>query len=588
MNHLLRLKQTRKRVGKATALAAVICGCLIASAQCADEGAWKDSTQEVYDATQGTMERRTYRVWDFHPQLHFEFTWEQANRIAGPDGIVNGTGTLTWRKEGTHEYDVTAVQSRYEGEMKNGRPDGYGSLVMRSGLTYAGTWKEGVMDGRGLIKLENGDDYDGEFVAGRMQGQGRYGSADGTVYVGEFKNGVREGTGTLTVAGGASYTTTWRAGVETGRELISGSANPAGQPPEPANRNMSLRILIDRKRNEDFLFHDDASLYHVYDSENLPGKMNVAVATGEITGGWKKDTVIKGYAGAYIDDVAQFAPVYLLADFTNNGIQAARISAAYLDVEESRTDLQPYLYFSRARVICTETGYDPEVIFKNLGWGPIRNARFSYALDGQSRAKPPFSDILGTFDQTKKVSIDDGIRKSGVDIKKVTQTKFTCPTLAQMPVCLARVEASGILGSLAGHLSPSGDAVYANVDGQIDYAWTDADQRDHSRSSKIYYKVPLLVFKIEAPGVAECGGPSAVDHSGTTRALSLDRRNYRIPLDWHAELEARGNARFGVSLVAPKSSAHVFRLVLELSDGRKISSREVDLSYFIPRLARRS
>jgi hypothetical protein len=211
----------------------------------AAEGVWKEDTQEVFDRDHDQPERRTYRVWDFHPELDLEFNWEPSSGEPAPAGIVNGTGTLTWRKRGTHEYDPAAVQSQYDGEMKNGRPDGYGSLVMRTGLTYAGTWKEGLMDGRGLIKLENGDDYDGEFVAGRMQGQGRYGSADGTVYVGEFKNSLRDGAGTLTVAGGASYRTTWRAGVEIGRELVSTGTNP---PPsaEQAKEGLALRILIDR------------------------------------------------------------------------------------------------------------------------------------------------------------------------------------------------------------------------------------------------------------------------------------------------------------------------------------------------------
>jgi hypothetical protein len=575
-------------------------GCVLAGSNTAGaaDGAWKDATEEMYDAGLHRMERRTYRVWDFHPELHLEFHWERPDRTAGPPGIINGPGTLTWRNGGADEYDTTATYSEYKGNLKDGRPDGTGSLRMRSGTSYVGDWLAGLMNGHGVLKLDNGDDYDGEFANGQIQGQGRYAGADGTVYAGEFKNGRRDGVGILTLADGRSYRTVWRDGTEVERtSLPAGTAGPPS-PVEPARRDVTLRLTVDRKQNEDFRLHDYGITYFVYDAQNVPGKMKIDLASKELEAQWKGNATLTGYERLLIDDVDQFAPVYLLADVTNSGARTTRVTAAYLDVSESRSDLQPYLYFTRTAPICTETEYDPQVIFKNLGWGALRNAtlRYSFVPKNQSNSNdsnpnannPDFAVPLGDVDTSVAVSVDEGVRQSGVDIGKIATLNASCPTFAGLPACLKRVEETGVLGKLAGHLSIADKAVYAKVDGRVDYEWSDADGASHARSSLISYKVPLFVFKVLERDVAECGGPSAVDHGGRTLELTLDRRSYRIPVDWHAELAPRANARVGISLVAPKSSNHVFRLVIELSDGTKQTSREVDLSYFRPRFGNSS
>jgi hypothetical protein len=584
------VQQTLRGTMMLAALGYALAGCNSAAAA---DGAWKDATEEMYDAGLHRMERRTYRVWDFHPELHLEFHWERPDRTAGPPGIINGSGTLTWRNGGADEYDTTATYSEYKGNMKDGRPDGTGSLRMRSGTSYVGDWHAGLMNGRGVLKLDNGDDYNGEFADGQMQGQGRYAGADGTVYVGEFKNGRRDGAGILTLADGRSYRTVWRGGTEVERTaVLAGAAGPAS-PVEPARRDVTFRLTVDRKQNEDFRLHDYGITYFVYDAQNAPGKMQIDLASKELEGQWKGSATLTGYEGLLIDEVDQFAPVYLLADVTNSGARTTRVAAAYLDVSESRSDLQPYLYFTRTAPICTETEYDPQVMFKNLGWGSLRNAALRYSLvpknDGNrnvsnpSDNNPDFTVPLGDVDASVAVSVDDGVRQSGVDIGKIANLNASCPTFAELPACLQRIEGTGVLGKLAGHLTIADKAVYAKVDGRVDYEWSDADGDSHARSSPISYKVPLFVFKVLERDVAECGGPSAVDHGGRTLELALDRRGYRIPVDWHAELAPRANARVGISLVAPKSSSHVFRLVIELSDGTKQSSREVDLSYFRPR-----
>ena len=41
------------------------------------------------------------------------------------------------------------VPPEYEGEIRNGKPDGFGILIRFDGKKYVGEWKDGKMDGQG-------------------------------------------------------------------------------------------------------------------------------------------------------------------------------------------------------------------------------------------------------------------------------------------------------------------------------------------------------------------------------------------------------------------------------------------------------
>ena len=71
---------------------------------------------------------------------------------------------------------------KYEGEIKNGSPNGQGNFT-----------------------LNNGEKYVGEFKNGKSHGQGTYTFKKGNKYVGGWKDGKRSGEGTLTLASGEKY-----------------------------------------------------------------------------------------------------------------------------------------------------------------------------------------------------------------------------------------------------------------------------------------------------------------------------------------------------------------------------------------------
>jgi len=127
------------------------------------------------------------------------------------NGKPHGHGTMT-------SSDNKTI---YDGEWENGMRHGNGKLVVTDkynytgpfekdyfsgtggvlcdnhGNIYDGDFEKGKFDGYGHYKMSNGDTYIGEFKGGLFNGKGQYNDKDGNVFDGEFKNGKKEGHGML-------------------------------------------------------------------------------------------------------------------------------------------------------------------------------------------------------------------------------------------------------------------------------------------------------------------------------------------------------------------------------------------------------
>jgi hypothetical protein len=549
-------------------------------------GAWQTKAQLVWDESEQKLVRRTFRVWDPHPELGLEFSWEQQSGPAtDAAGIIAGSGTLTWRAKGSASYDRKSVHSEYQGEMRDGRPHGSGRLATQTGLSYDGGWKDGLMHGRGSIKFPNGDEYEGEFAAGAPHGTGRYAAADGSIFGGGFRDGRRDGDGTLTLANGVSYRSLWANGTETAQSLAARDAELAQSRNRgtehlmaQATSRVTLTAYIDRKKNGDFKKQDESFTSFVYDQDNAPGVVNIRLAAKEIMDLWKGSAVIKRVEELY--EPGQFAPVFMVIDMSNEGAQAAQIVRGYLDVEQSVTDLQPFLniksdYDGRCG---GSDKYDPNYQFINSGWGGVQNAKVTYSFGRAPSPAASFVQDIGSFDEAKSASVEDGLQKSGVNVQRLRTGEFKCPSLARVPACTTQLQRSGLLGKVADTVFAKNLNVLTRVSGQIDYGWTDSSGALRQRQSPIFLEIPLLEFKI--PDAAECGAPGPVERDLKPLQLSLDRKNYRIALDYSGNLAPRQNRRFGLTLSAQKSSQHLFKITLELADGRTVSTPKFDLLYF--------
>ena len=105
-------------------------------------------------------------------------------------------------ENGKGKLIMNSINAEYDGEWKNGKFHGKGSLIFKEGSENAGYKFEGEFRNGskfyGTDITPKGNKYVGPFKNGRAHGQGNFTSADGTVAVGEFKKGKQHGTHTVT------------------------------------------------------------------------------------------------------------------------------------------------------------------------------------------------------------------------------------------------------------------------------------------------------------------------------------------------------------------------------------------------------
>jgi hypothetical protein len=109
---------------------------------------------------------------------------------------------------------MTGANFRYEGEIREGKRWGTGTLVFDSGDKYTGEWKNGMKEGFGTYSYANGDQYEGQWQQDRMHGHGVYTYKSGSRYEGAFKDGRRHGKGVFYFSNGDR----WEGGYLNGKK----------------------------------------------------------------------------------------------------------------------------------------------------------------------------------------------------------------------------------------------------------------------------------------------------------------------------------------------------------------------------------
>jgi hypothetical protein len=90
---------------------------------------------------------------------------------------------------------------RYEGEFKDGRFNGQGTMIFLdsskwAGDKYIGEFKNDYRNGKGRYEYSHGSVFEGSYLKNKENGFGTYTWPNGHKYSGEFKNGYRQGLGT--------------------------------------------------------------------------------------------------------------------------------------------------------------------------------------------------------------------------------------------------------------------------------------------------------------------------------------------------------------------------------------------------------
>ena len=136
------------------------------------------------------------------------FTLNDGEKYVGEfkDGKSHGQGTYTFKKG-----------NKFVGGWKDGKRNGQGAITWSDGKKYVGEWKNGKYNGQGTLTLPNGEKYVGGYKNGERSGQGTFNFSDGEKFVGEWKNGKKNGQGTFTFPNGEKYVGEWKNGKKNGQ-----------------------------------------------------------------------------------------------------------------------------------------------------------------------------------------------------------------------------------------------------------------------------------------------------------------------------------------------------------------------------------
>ena len=107
-------------------------------------------------------------------------------------------------------YHFAYARSQYDGEWKDDKMHGQGTMTYVGGNQYIGEWVDSKQCGQGTMTYAGGNQYIGEWVDSKQCGQGTMTYVGGDQYVGEWEGGKRNGQGTINQIDGGSYTGEWK------------------------------------------------------------------------------------------------------------------------------------------------------------------------------------------------------------------------------------------------------------------------------------------------------------------------------------------------------------------------------------------
>jgi hypothetical protein len=85
--------------------------------------------------------------------------------------------------------------SSFEGEVIDGKKEGYGIYIDRNGNFFQGVWKNDKKEGFFVIRYSNGEQFEGFFENDKRNGEGMHRYPDGSKFRGEYLNDMRHGRG---------------------------------------------------------------------------------------------------------------------------------------------------------------------------------------------------------------------------------------------------------------------------------------------------------------------------------------------------------------------------------------------------------
>lgn len=144
-------------------------------------------------------------------------------------GKPNGYGRAVYLNGDIYEGDYVngkrqgnGIYKFYDGEMYvgewyNDQQHGKGTYFFGNKNVYEGMWFRDYQQGHGVLYYFNGDIYDGEWKQEKRNGVGKYTFSQGAYYNGEWKNDKKHGQGYFDWGDGASYDGQWENNMRSGK-----------------------------------------------------------------------------------------------------------------------------------------------------------------------------------------------------------------------------------------------------------------------------------------------------------------------------------------------------------------------------------
>ncbi|CAK9077699.1 unnamed protein product [Durusdinium trenchii] len=137
---------------------------------------------------------------------------EQIFTTFGATSHLFGHGASSWTSSG------------YDGGSKGMGTSRCGAYKSKEGSCYEGQWKDGLPEGLGVLKWPNGSYFQGEWRAGKRNGQGLLIYPDGSSFTGEWKDDQRNGSGVRKYPDGSLFKGEWKDTPFFGRGVCEGGA----------------------------------------------------------------------------------------------------------------------------------------------------------------------------------------------------------------------------------------------------------------------------------------------------------------------------------------------------------------------------
>ena len=162
---------------------------------------------------------KNFKFWNFE---HDPELWTLSNHLGSINGVSkfyeNGDHYMGDMKNGLPDGNGTlntildGMGYTYVGEFKNGKKEGKGNFSSKDNkYNYDGGWRNDKKNGVGTL-FDYGDKYTGDFRDDKYNGNGTLCGKNGQIYECEFKNGKPDGLGRVTLVNGDVYTGTFVQG----------------------------------------------------------------------------------------------------------------------------------------------------------------------------------------------------------------------------------------------------------------------------------------------------------------------------------------------------------------------------------------